>query len=218
MTGPGVSVFSTLDNGCSSDDVVGTWTFQPSSTYTLEDLNQPAVTAMTITTLASGMPQSPTTSPYDTTSGKGTLSTDLMGSSLVDRPQWSTGCPRHGLCQGGPERQSDADPERQPVSKLKSGRYTFATTDQDRKGGVSLHGNVKNVEAIQLSEFGVRRYEEDHGDARGRSLDRLRAGWPGLHAHRFLMAVGGFRSRMCRTPGARPASVRRSVDLERANS
>src|SRR5579862_2244660 len=41
MTGPGINVFTTLDSGCDSNDVVGAWTFQPSSTYTLEDLNQP---------------------------------------------------------------------------------------------------------------------------------------------------------------------------------
>lgn len=143
MTGPGVNVFSTLDNGCSSDNVIGTWTLQPSSTYTLEDLNQPAVTKMTITTLAGGTPQLPTQSPYDTTSGKGTLSTDLIGSSA----------PVRGSVQGklAANGKLTLTLKGKPVSKLKSGRYTFAITDQDRNGGVSLQVNVKDVAATQLS-------------------------------------------------------------------
>jgi hypothetical protein len=143
MTGPGVNVFTTLDNGCSSDNVIGTWTLQPSSTYTLEDLNQPAVTKMTITTLAGGTPQLPTQSPYDTTSGKGTLSTDLIGSSAPIR-----GTLLGKLAANG---KLTLTMKGKPVSKLQSGRYTFAIADQDRNGGVSLQVNVKNVEATQLS-------------------------------------------------------------------
>lgn len=143
MAGPGVSVFTTLDNGCSSDNVIGTWTLQPSSTYTLEDLNQPAVTKMTITTLAGGTPQLPTKTPYDTTSGKGTLSTDLIGSSA----------PVRGTLEGklAANGKLTLTLKGKPVSKLQSGRYTFAISDQDKKGGVSVQVNVKNVEATQLS-------------------------------------------------------------------
>jgi hypothetical protein len=143
MTGPGVSVFSTLDDGCSSDNVVGTWTLQPSSTYTLEDLNQPAATKMAITTLAGGTPQLPTQSPYDTTSGKGTLSTDLIGSSA----------PVRGALQGklAANGKFTLTLKGKPVSKLKSGRYTFAITDQDSNGGVNLQLHVKDVAATQLS-------------------------------------------------------------------
>ena len=143
MTGPGVSVFTTLDNGCSSDNVLGTLKFQPSSTYTLEDMNQPAATKMTITTLAGGTPQLPTKTPYDTTSGTGTLSTDLIGSSAPVRATLEGKLAANGkltLTLRG-----------KPVSKLRSGRYTFAISDQDKQGGVSLQPNVKNVGASQLS-------------------------------------------------------------------
>jgi hypothetical protein len=142
MTGPGVNVFSTLDNGCSSDDVIGTWTLAPSSTYTLDDLNQPTATKMTITTLAGGTPQQPTTSPYDTTSGKGSLSTDLIGSSVL------RGTLRGKLAANGKLTLTLLG---KPVSSLQSGRYSFAITDQDTKGGVSLQANVKNVGPTQLS-------------------------------------------------------------------
>jgi hypothetical protein len=145
MTGPGVNVYTTLDNGCSSDNVIGTWTLQPSSTYTLEDMNQPSVTRMTITTLAGGTPQVPTKSPYDTTSGKGTLSTDLIGSSA----------PVRGTLQGKLAANGNLTLtlKGKPVSKLQSGRYTFAISDQDRNGGVSLQVNAKNVGATQLSRL-----------------------------------------------------------------
>ncbi len=143
MLGPGVSVFSTLDDGCSSDNVIGTWTLQPSSTYTLEDLNQPAATKMAITTLAGGTPQAPTQSPYDTTSGKGTLSTDLIGSSAPVR-----GALQAKLTANG---KLTLTLKGKPVSKLHSGRYSFAITDEDRKSGVNLQVNVKDVAATQLS-------------------------------------------------------------------
>ncbi len=143
MTGPGVNVFTTLDNGCSSDNVLGTWKFLPSSTYTLEDMNQPAATKMTITTLAGGTPQAPTKTPYDTTSGTGTLSTDLIGSSA----------PVRGTLEGklAANGKLTLTLKGKPVSKLRSGRYTFAISDQDRSGGVSLQANVKSVAASQLS-------------------------------------------------------------------
>ena len=125
MTGPGVNVASTLDNGCTSNAVVGAWTFQPSSTYTLVDLNQPAVTKMTLTTLASGTPQQPTTSPYDATSGKGTLSTDIVGSDATHSPR--------GILQGNlaANGKLTLTLKGNPVSKLQSGRYTFTIVDRD---------------------------------------------------------------------------------------
>jgi len=145
MTGPGVNVYSTLDNGCSSDVVVGTWTLQPSSAYTLEDMNQPAVTKMTITTLASGTPQQPTSTPYNSTSGKGTLSTDIVGSSAPK--------PLRGILQGklAATGKLTLTLKGKQVAKLRPGRYTFAISDQDTKGGVSLQPNGKSLRATQLS-------------------------------------------------------------------
>ncbi len=132
MTGPGVSAFTTLDSGCSSDNVIGTWTLQPSATYTLEDLNQPSVTKMTITTLAGGTPQLPTTSPYDTTSGKGTISSDIVGSAV--RPQGTL------VVVLNPSGKLTLTQEGKPVTKLPTGRYIFALTDKDTKGGFVILG------------------------------------------------------------------------------
>ena len=143
MTGPGVNVFTTLDNGCSSDNVIGTSTLQPSSTYTLEDLNQPAVTKMTITTLAGGTPQLPTTEPVRHDVGQGHA---LDGPDRIERA-------RRGTLQGklAANGKLTLTMKGKPVSKLQSGRYTFAISDQDSNGGVTLQVNVKNVEATQLS-------------------------------------------------------------------
>jgi hypothetical protein len=142
MTGPGVNAYTTLDSGCSSDLVLGTWTLQPSSTYTLEDMNQPAATKMTITTLANGTPILPTKTPYDTTSGKGTLSTDLVGSSAL-----------RGTVQGKLTANGalTLTLKGKAVSKLHSGRYTFTIFDQDPRGGVSLEANARNAKATPLS-------------------------------------------------------------------
>ena len=113
------------------------------STYTLEDLNQPAATKMTITTLAGGTPQPPTQSPYDTTSGKGTLSTDLIGSSAA-RPRRAPG-------QARGERQADADDEGQAGLEAAIGPLRL----RDRRSGQQrrrhLQVNVKDVAATQLS-------------------------------------------------------------------
>jgi hypothetical protein len=38
-----------------------------------------------------------------------------------------------------------------PVSKLQAGRYTFAISDQDKQGGVSLQVNGRKVGATQLA-------------------------------------------------------------------
>jgi hypothetical protein len=143
MTGPSVTAFTTLDFGCTSDAIIGAWTLLPSSTYTLQDLNQPGATKQTITTLATGTPQQPTRTPYDTTSGKGTLSSDLIGSSAPVR-----GTVKGMLAANG---KLTLTLKGKPISKLPSGRYSFAITDQDKQGGVSLQINVKDVAATQLS-------------------------------------------------------------------
>ena len=142
LTGPGVSLFTTLDSGCDSNDVVGAWTFQPNSTYVFQDLNQPSATKTSITTLAGGTPPVPTKSPYDKTTGKGTLSTDLIGSGIL------RGTILGKLTATGALTLSYNG---KPVSKLKSGRYAFKVTDLDKKGGVTLVPSSKQIESTTLS-------------------------------------------------------------------
>ena len=194
MTGPGVSVFTTLDNGCSSDNVLGTWKFQPSSTYTLEDMNQPAATKMTITTLAGGTPQLPTKTPYDTTSGTGTLSTDLIGSSAPVRATLEGKLAANGkltLTLRG-----------KPVSKLQVRPLHVRDLRPGQARRRQPAGERQERRSLSAFRPGVRRHEEDHGVALDRSLDRLRARRPRLHAHRLVL---GKRDR--RPVGRRSAGV-----------
>jgi len=176
MTGPGVNAYTTLDIGCSSDVVVGTWTLQPSSTYTLEDMNQPAATKMTITTLAGGTPQMPTKSPYDKTSGKGTLSTDLVGSSAL------RGTVQGKLASNG---AFTLTLKGKPVSKLRAGRYTFAIVDEDTRAGVSLEASAGNRKATQLSGtsfVGIKKTTVQL------SAGRWTVSTPGGHAHTLAVS------------------------------
>ena len=73
LSGPGVSVTTTMDNG-DSDNAVLYATFAPSSTYTAVDNIQPAVAHFSFTTTAAGTPAPPsvaTTAATTTTTGEG---------------------------------------------------------------------------------------------------------------------------------------------------
>jgi hypothetical protein len=85
MTGPGVDLFTTLDTGCDAFLLLPPTTFKANSTYVAQDLNQPSVTRTALTTLSSGAPAAPT-SPYTPTSGKGTVTKDIVGSAIVAAP------------------------------------------------------------------------------------------------------------------------------------
>jgi hypothetical protein len=129
MNGPGVSLFTTLDSGCDSNDVLGAFTFQPSSTYTLQDLNQPTVTKMALTTAATGTPAVPKTSPYDKVSGKGQTSQDIVGSDILQ------GTLKASLSAAG---KLTLTRNGLPVSKLAAGKWKFQVTDLSAKGSVTI--------------------------------------------------------------------------------
>lgn len=130
LTGPGVSLQTTLTAGC-QDDVLFPETFQPSATYTAEDLNQPSVAHASFTTLASGTPTIPNVT-YGGGKGHAETSQDIVGSAnvkgtlnaLVNAKGTLTLTTKQG----------------KPVSKLDGGRYRFAVTDDSKKLGVSLLG------------------------------------------------------------------------------
>ena len=81
LSGPGVSFFTTLTAGCEAEYVT-TQTFLPSSTYTAVDQNQPSVAHASFTTLATGTPTKVSATYGGTATGKGTVSTDIVGSGL----------------------------------------------------------------------------------------------------------------------------------------
>ena len=134
-----MNLFTTLDTGCDAFLVLPQQTFKPNATYTAQDLNQPALAHASFSTLASGSPIAPK-SPYGTTSGKGTVQQELVGSAQVratlSGSLGATGKP--SLTASGKR-----------VSVLKTGRYKFAVSDQDAKGSFILEavngGTVKNL-------------------------------------------------------------------------
>jgi antitoxin (DNA-binding transcriptional repressor) of toxin-antitoxin stability system len=131
LTGPGVNVSTTLTAGCESDEAYPV-TLQPGATYVAQDLNQPSVARGSFSTLASGT-AAKVTSPYtNTTSGKGTASSDIVGSAV--RPQ---GTLVAVLSSGGKLTLTKGG---KPVVRLVPGRYTFAITDKDTRTGFGLLG------------------------------------------------------------------------------
>ncbi len=147
LTGPGINLFTTLDSGCDSNDVIATTTFQPSSTYVFQDLNQPGVTKMSITTAATGTPTLPTTSPYDATSGKGSSSQDIVGS---DRKAPIKATLTAALSTGG---TASLMLKGKPVTKLKAGRYTFRIKDQDAKASFTIQAVGGKQDALTAASF-----------------------------------------------------------------
>jgi hypothetical protein len=131
LTGPGVALSTTLDAGCDAYLTLPATAFKPGSTYVAQDLNQPAATRTTITTLSSGTPTLPP-SPYTPTSGKGTPSQDLVGSDIKKTLAGTlTGTLSS---KGAPTLMRKG----RTVSIIASGRYRFAITDRDAKAGFTL--------------------------------------------------------------------------------
>jgi hypothetical protein len=147
MTGPGVNLFTTLDSGCDAFLVLPPQTFKPSSTYTLQDLNQPAVTRTAITVLATGTPPVPK-SPYSATSGKGTLQQDLIGSQAAQTAL-------KGTLAGSlsPAGKPTLTSKGKAVSIIKAGRYRFAINDQDPKASFTLQAVDGKPTDITASAF-----------------------------------------------------------------
>jgi len=133
LSGPGVSLFTTLQDGDEDkDDFVHT--FLPSSTYTAQDLNRAAATRTTFTTTATGTPAAPA-SPYTPSSSldKTTKSVDVVGSAIRSSPL--RGALTAGIDAAG--KASLAFRGKAPGT-LKSGRYTTTVTDESKRSGLVL--------------------------------------------------------------------------------
>ncbi len=146
LSGPGVSFFTTLTAGCEAEYVT-TQTFLPSSTYTAVDQNQPSVARASFTTLATGTPTKVNATYGGTSTGKGTTSTDIVGSGL---PTVSGTLVGKLSASGVPTLMSHG----KAVTKLVAGRYRFQLTDQDKHGGFSILGPktraTKNLTGVKF--------------------------------------------------------------------
>jgi hypothetical protein len=150
MTGPGVNVYTTLDDG-DSDFALFTVMLQASSSYVAQDNNQPTVARAVVTTLASGSPSQPAT----TTSNSATST-----STTPAKPATTTGTPAVlGSLSGAVSAAGKASLgyKGKPLKTLKAGRYTITVTDSSTKSGLSLEqGNLTALSVTGTRFVGTR--------------------------------------------------------------
>jgi hypothetical protein len=146
MTGPGVTLSTTLDTGCDSFYLLPEQTFKAGQTYTAVDLNQPSVTRTALTVLQAGAAPSPQ-SPYGNGTGKGQTTQDIVGSAAAKTAIKAT---LYGsLSAGGALVMKNNG---KSVSSLTAGRYRFVITDKDPKASVMLSGG-KVVKTLSAAGF-----------------------------------------------------------------
>jgi hypothetical protein len=141
LTGPGVNLFSTLDSGCDAFLLLPAQTFKAGSTYTFQDLNQPAITRTTLSVDNTGSPQAPPTNPYTKTSGKGDKSVDPIGSARLP----TIGTINATIAKNGALSMTTKG---KSVLSLRTGKYKFVVTDLTTKGGFvvePVEGHPKNL-------------------------------------------------------------------------
>ena len=144
LTGPGVSIQTTLDDG-DSDFALATGVFRPNATYTAVDENQASVARVVFTTNGSTAGPPPvTTAPTETTTGPAKASTVFRGTLLatVDAAGTLTLTTAAG----------------KPVVSLRSGRYAFTVTDRSKTRDFALSQLGKPTTPLTPSGFvGTRR-------------------------------------------------------------
>jgi hypothetical protein len=139
LTGPGVNIQTSLNDGDGSQDVLS-GSFQPSSTYVAVDNNQPSVTRTTFTTQASGggtAGGSTTTTSGTTTSGGKTTTTTPAG-------------PIAGTLVGAVSSAGKATLtfKGKAILTLPAGVYKFTVSDKSSKSGFFIqaqHGKATTV-------------------------------------------------------------------------
>jgi hypothetical protein len=127
LSGPGVSVYTTLDFGDAASEMYSA-TFQPGATYTLQDDNNIAGTRRTITVATSG-------SAGLVPSAKGTSATGASVQAML-----------HGIVTRSGKLSLRRNGK--AVTSLKAGRYTFSVDDQSSKQGFrvqSLAGKAQTI-------------------------------------------------------------------------
>jgi hypothetical protein len=135
LSGPGVSVTTTMDNG-DSDNAVLYATFAPSSTYTAVDNIQPAVAHFSFTTTAAAPPSVETTTAT-TTTAQAKAPTVVGGSSASAPAAPAVSSPDRGTLAAtvsgtGAVALTDKG---KAVTTLRAGRYTIVVIDASRRTG-----------------------------------------------------------------------------------
>ena len=125
LTGPGVSVYTTLDYGDSTSELYPA-TFQPGTTYTIQDDNNIAGTRRSITVATSG---SAALVPSTPSNARSNLRGTLHGVVARDG--------KLSLRRNG-----------KAVTSLKAGRYTVSVDDQSTRRDFRIrtpHGKVQTI-------------------------------------------------------------------------
>jgi hypothetical protein len=145
LTGPGVSLQSTLTDGDADHDQLEA-TFQKSATYVAQDNNQPTVARVTFTTLASGSPVSPP-SPTTTTQTSTTTKSGSGGSAIGTSIK---GDPFRGTLIGAvsPTGKLSLTDKGRGVAAITSGRYTITVTDKSKTSGFLLQQIRKSASTV----------------------------------------------------------------------
>ena len=132
LSGPGVSVYTTLDYGDAASETYSA-TFQPGATYTLQDDNNIAGTRRSITVATSGSP-----APAPSTQTKTTPGTNVRGTL-------------HGIvARSG---KSSLRRNGKAVTSLRAGRYTLSVDDQSTKQGFRLQPLRGKVQTITTAGY-----------------------------------------------------------------
>jgi hypothetical protein len=152
ITGPGVSISTTLQDG-DEDYGVYSATFKPGSTYTASDLNQPSVAKLVFQAAASGSPVLPTSPVTGSTTGKGSSQSDLIGSKSNTGSSAAT--PSRGTLTASVSAIGKVTLSYQGrlVSSLKAGLYTVSVTDSSKKSGFVIQQSHKLATSVSSAPF-----------------------------------------------------------------
>jgi hypothetical protein len=134
LTGPGVNVATTLNDGDASQDVLNA-TFQASSTYAAQDNNQPSATHTTFTTTATAVGATSTTTTPTTTTSTGTKTTPTSSAKVV-------GTITATVTAAG---NVTLTYKKKIVTSLTPGAYTLSVVDKSKKAGFTIQGGGKKT-------------------------------------------------------------------------
>jgi hypothetical protein len=138
LSGPGVLVQTPIDNGTGAAANF-TVTFQASSTYVAQDLNQP-LSRITFTTPATGAAASVNVPSSTATAAKPTSSTDVIGSKTSSSSTKTSTVVDRGTLAGivSATGKLTLSFDGKPVTEIKAGRYTVSVVDKSRTSGFTI--------------------------------------------------------------------------------
>ena len=151
LTGPGVSLSTTLDDG-DNDQALLQGSFQPSGTYVAQDMTPGATARVSFSTTATGTPVTPSV-PYTTTGSGKAIPTSGPQPTAATGP--ASALPLRGVLNAtlSPTGKVALKLDGKPVDTLKPGRYVIAVVDQSTKSGFVVQELHKLATAVTSARF-----------------------------------------------------------------